>query len=79
MSDTNPAQQGGQQDAVGTPEKDPSQWTTGGEPLTGPQRSYLETLLQQAGEEPPADLDQLSKADASTMIDELQARTGRGQ
>ncbi|MDT7554531.1 MAG: hypothetical protein QOI16_3067, partial [Pseudonocardiales bacterium] len=35
------------------PEKDPEDWTTGDEPMTGPQRSYLHTLAQQAGEEPP--------------------------
>ena len=55
--------------------KDPAEWTTGGEPMTGPQRSYLETLAREAGEELPADLD---KAGASVKIDELQNRTGRG-
>ncbi len=59
--------------------KDPSEWTTGDEPMTGPQASYLTTLLQQAGR-PESDLDpQLTKALASTMIDELQKETGRGQ
>lgn len=57
------------------PEKDPDQWTTGDEPMTGPQRSYLHTLAQEAGEEVP---DELSKAEASQLIDELQQRTGRG-
>jgi hypothetical protein len=58
-----------------TPEKDPSDWTTGAEPMTGPQASYLETLSREAGEEfDPA----MSKADASRRIDELQERTGRG-
>ena len=57
-------------------EKDPSEWTTGDEPMTGAQASYLRTLSQEAGE----DFDEsLSKADASKRIDELQARTGRGQ
>jgi len=28
------------------PEKDPEDWTTGGEPMTGPQASYLTTLLR---------------------------------
>ena len=57
------------------PEKDPEQWTTGGEPMTGPQSSYLETLCREAG----VDFDaSLSKADASKLIDELQKRTGRG-
>ncbi|GAA4678950.1 DUF3072 domain-containing protein [Pseudonocardia yuanmonensis] len=58
--------------------KDPEDWTTGDEPITGPQRSYLETLAQQAGQELP-DLDGLTKAEASKRIDELQAATGRGQ
>jgi hypothetical protein len=56
-------------------EKDPSDWVTGDEPMTGPQKSYLETLAREAGEEVP---DDLSKADASEKIDELQDRTGRG-
>jgi hypothetical protein len=57
------------------PEKDPDEWTTGDEPMTGPQRSYLHTLAQEAGEQPPAD--DISKAEASKRIDELQGRTGR--
>ena len=57
------------------PEKDPSDWVTGDEPMTGPQRSYLETLSREAGE--PFD-ESLTKADASRRIDELQERTGRG-
>jgi hypothetical protein len=57
------------------PEKDPDEWVTGDEPMTGPQESYLRTLAQEAGVEVPAGL---SKADASRMIDELQSRTGRG-
>lgn len=59
------------------PEKDPDDWTTGDEPMTGPQESYLHTLAQQAGEDPPPE--DLSKADASKRIDELQERTGRGR
>ncbi|HEX7243711.1 MAG TPA: DUF3072 domain-containing protein [Longimicrobiaceae bacterium] len=57
------------------PVKDPDQWTTGDEPMTGPQRSYLHTLAQEAGEEVE---DDLTKAEASKRIDELQHRTGRG-
>lgn len=60
---------------VGDPTKDPSDWVTGGEPMTGPQKSYLETLAREAGKEVPDDLD---KADASRMIDSLQQETGRG-
>jgi hypothetical protein len=54
--------------------KDPDDWTTGDEPMTGPQRSYLETLARDAGEEPPEDL---TKAEASKRIDELQERSAR--
>lgn len=57
------------------PEKDQSQWVTGDEPMTGPQRSYLNTLAQEAGEEIP---ENLTKAEASSLIDKLQQRTGRG-
>ena len=58
-----------------TASKDPSQWVTGDEPMTGPQRSYLDTLAREAGEELPADL---NKAEASENIERLQQETGRG-
>ena len=55
--------------------KDPDEWTTGDEPMTGAQRSYLKTLSDEAKEE----LDEnLSKAEASKRIEELQQKTGRG-
>ncbi len=57
-------------------EKDPSNWVTGDEPMTGAQRSYLKTLSEEAKQ--PFD-ENLNKADASRRIDELQAMTGRGQ
>ena len=57
-------------------EKDPAEWKTGGEPMTGAQASYLKTLSDQASE--PFD-DTLTKAQASRRIDELRERTGRGQ
>ena len=57
-------------------EKDPSDWVTGDEPATGAQKSYLETLARQTDEDVPEDL---TKADASRKIDELQQETGRGQ
>jgi hypothetical protein len=56
--------------------KDPNEWTTGDEPMTGAQRSYLKTLSDEAKE--PFD-ENLTKADASKRIDELQERTGRGK
>jgi hypothetical protein len=62
-------------DSGGPAAKNPNDWTTGEEPMTGPQKSYLQTLAQQAGEQAPPD--NLSKADASKLIDELQDRTGR--
>lgn len=62
------------QDASNTV-KDPDDWTTGDEPMTGAQRSYLHTLASEAHEEVP---DDLTKAEASKRIDELQAQTGRG-
>lgn len=58
------------------PERDPAQWVTGGEPSTGPQESYLNTLAREAGEEPPSGL---TKAEASQEIDRLQEETGRGR
>jgi hypothetical protein len=61
-------------DQKGNMEKDPDQWTTGGEPMTGAQRSYLHTLAEEAGE---AVEDDLTKAEASKRIDELQEQTGR--
>ncbi len=57
-------------------EKDPEQWVTGDQPMTGAQRSYLKTLSEEA--KVPFD-DELTKAQASKRIDELQARTGRGR
>lgn len=59
-----------------TPEKDPQEWTTGDEPMTGPQESYLHTLAREAGEDVP---DGLTKSEASQLIDRLQDKTGRGQ
>jgi hypothetical protein len=56
--------------------KDPEDWTTGDEPMTGAQRSYLETLATEAGEEVD---ESLTKAEASERIEALQAKTGRGR
>lgn len=56
--------------------KDPHDWATGGESMTGAQASYLKTLSEEAGK--PFD-DKLSKAEASLRIDELQNKTGRGK
>ena len=59
----------------GNMEKKPEEWTTGDEPMTGAQRSYLKTLSEEA--KVPFD-DKLTKAQASRRIDELQRQTGRG-
>jgi len=75
MSDSN-------QETIGSPEpepnaslnRDPEGWVTGDEPMTAAQRSYLDTLAREAGEELPADL---SKAEASKHIDRLQQRSNR--
>jgi hypothetical protein len=55
--------------------KDPDEWKTGDEPITRAQRSYLETLATEAGESVEAT--NLTKADASKLIDELREKTGR--
>jgi hypothetical protein len=62
-------------DAGNTTEKDPQDWVTGDEPMTGAQRSYLDTLARDAGETLSADL---TKAEASEHIERLQAASGRG-
>ena len=60
---------------TGNAEKDPDDWVTGDEPMTGAQASYLKTLSEEAGEQFD---EQLTKADASKKIDALQEQTGRG-
>ncbi len=67
------------QETLGGPQgdstrKDPDEWVTGDEPMTGAQRSYLDTLAREAGEELPGDL---TKAQASEHIDRLQASNDR--
>jgi hypothetical protein len=74
---------GGDQEVLGASEpgeasttvKDPSDWVTGDEPMTGAQKSYLDTLARAAGDQLSADL---TKAEASEHIERLQAKTGRG-
>jgi hypothetical protein len=56
-------------------EKNPDDWVTGDEPMTGAQASYLQTLCEEAGEAFDPDL---NKADASKRIDALRHKTGRG-
>lgn len=59
----------------GNAAKDPEDWVTGDQAMTGAQASYLKTLSEEAGEEFDPEL---SKADASKKIDALQEQTGRG-
>ena len=82
--DTNPQDDSPQptdpsQETLGGPQgdstrKDPEEWVTGDEPMTGAQRSYLDTLAREAGEELPGDL---TKAQASEHIDRLQGASDR--
>jgi hypothetical protein len=55
-------------------QRDPDEWKTGDEPMTAAQRSYLETLCRDTGE---TFNDNLTKAEASKMIDELRLRSPR--
>jgi hypothetical protein len=55
-------------------QKDPSEWVTGGDPITDAQKSYLDTLARQAGEEIPADI---TKGEASEQIERLREKTGK--
>ena len=57
-------------------EKDPDDWVTGHEPMTGAQASYLKTLSEHA-HDPDAFDPNLEKAEASKRIDELKQETGR--
>ncbi len=63
------------QEANSNTVKDPDEWTTGDQAMTGAQKSYLKTLSDEAGEEFD---ENLTKAEASKRIDELQQKTGRG-
>lgn len=56
-------------------EKQPEDWVSGDDPMTGAQASYLSTLCEEAHVDPPAD--GLNKAEASKLIDELKAKLGR--
>ena len=69
MADNQPKQNSGS-----NTEKDPEDWVTGDEPMTGAQASYLKTLTEETGEEFD---ENLSKADASKRIDELKSRSPR--
>ena len=59
-------------------QKDPKDWVSGDDPMTGAQESYLETLAEQAHQDlPKGNLKQeLTKAEASELIDELRQKAG---
>ncbi|MBE7185047.1 MAG: DUF3072 domain-containing protein [Methylobacterium mesophilicum] len=60
--------------AASNAEKDPEEWVTGDEPMTGAQASYLKTLCEETGEK----FDEtLSKGDASKLIDKLKDKSPR--
>jgi hypothetical protein len=71
MTDKHTQQQADQSNTI----KNPENWTTGDEPMTGAQRSYLTTLSEEAKEDFN---ENLTKAEASIKIEELQRKTGRG-
>lgn len=55
-------------------QKDPKDWVSGDDPMTGAQQSYLETLAEQAHEDPPQE--ELTKAEASELIDKMRQKAG---
>jgi hypothetical protein len=57
--------------------KDPDEWVSGDDPMTGAQASYLETLCEQAGTPELCD-DDLTKAEASKRINEMRRNAGSG-
>jgi hypothetical protein len=71
MTDKHTQQEADQSNTI----KSPKDWTTGDEPMTGAQRSYLATLSEEAKEDFE---ENLTKAEASIKIEELQQKTGRG-
>ena len=60
---------------AGNTQKDPDQWVSGDDPMTGAQASYLKTLCEQAGHPELYD-DNLTKAEASKLIDEMREKAG---
>jgi hypothetical protein len=73
--DMDMSQQTGGTEEFSNMKKDPEEWVTGDEKMTGAQMSYLKTLSDEAGEQFD---ENLTKAEASKRIDELQQKTGRG-
>ena len=76
MTDAHPHNPKLDPDPPSNTEKDPDDWTTGGEPMTGAQASYLKTLSEEAKDEAGYE-DGLTKAEASKRIDALKTKLGR--
>lgn len=56
-------------------QKDPEDWVSGDDPMTGAQQSYLKTLSEQAHKPDPTGKT-LTKAEASELIDQLREEAG---
>lgn len=76
MGETPSTQPSPKENPRGNAAKNPEDWTTGDEPMTGAQASYLQTLCEEAGRNFDPDM---TKAQASELIEQLQQETGRGQ
>ncbi|WP_027574468.1 DUF3072 domain-containing protein [Bradyrhizobium sp. WSM1743] len=55
-------------------QKDPKDWVSGDDPMTGAQESYLKTLAEQAHQDLPKE--ELTKAEASELIDKMRQKAG---
>jgi hypothetical protein len=62
-------------DMADNTEKDPRDWVSGDDPMTGAQHSYLKTLAEQARKPAPREHG-LTKAEASKLIDEMREQAG---
>jgi hypothetical protein len=60
-------------DPADNTKKDPDEWVSGDDPMTGAQATYLKTLCEQAGV-PERFEDNLTKAQASKLIDEMREK-----
>ena len=76
MSDAQPHNPKQDPDPPSNTQKDPDDWVTGDEPMTGAQTSYLKTLSEEAHDD-AAFADDLTKAEASKRIDALKEQLGR--
>jgi hypothetical protein len=76
MSDAHPHNPKQDPNPPSNTEKDPDDWVTGDEPMTGAQTSYLKTLSEEAHDD-QAFSDDLTKAEASKRIDGLKEKLGR--